>query len=199
MHPATPARSRRANTTAKLNGVAHRLPGRPRQIFDAFGLMPRYDRPKQTCKWLAEGEAGQRWYDVLCNIIGAILIGIHREAIAELLELEASPSTSIPGSRPHRPLLLRLPNSPSSKNGAIARASSVHALPFLLALHLLHLPQFIDWDMNSSVFLRAPRRQEGAQIDHLHPRRPQVSAVYSSLPSSPAGSTRTTPTSLFQR
>ena len=163
-----------ANTTAKLNGAAPIASQADlRQIFDAFGLAaPDYDKAETDVrKWLAEGEAGQRWYDVLCKIIGAIpLIGeFIQEAIAELLELESEPFDFYawplsPSTDPKTAFayteLTKFKEWGDQPEGIFSPMRSHFYWPFTCSIFFL---QFIDWDAE---FIRLSSELHGGKKAH---------------------------------
>ena len=163
-----------ANTTAKLNGASqiasqHDLD----QIFDAFGLHPpEYeDAEKEVRKWLAEGEAGKRWWEVLCGVVGAIpVIGEYiEEAIAELIEFESEPFDFYawplsPSFEPEAAFsytsLTKFKEWGSQPEGIFSPMRSHFYWPFVCSVFFL---QFIDWDAE---FVRLSSELNGGARAH---------------------------------
>ena len=185
-----------ANTTAKLNGAtAISSQEHLDHLFSAFGFRaPEYEKSqKEIRKWLAEGEAGKRWYDVLCNIIGAIpIIGeFIKEAIEELVETESEPFDFYawplsPSFEPKEAFeytsTTKFKEWGVQPEGIFSPLRSHFYWPFVCSVFFL---QFIDWD---GEFVRLSSELEGGPIKHesttytLAVREASTNAYYSKLP-----------------
>ena len=163
-----------ANTTAKLNGAAQIESQEDlEEIFETFGLHPpEYDEEeKEIRKWLGEGEAGQRWYEVLCSIIGAIpIIGeFIEEAIAELVEVESEPFEFYawplaPSYKPEEAFaytsLTKFKEWGAQPEGILSPMRSHFYWPFVCSVFFL---QFVDWDAE---FVRLSSELDGGANKH---------------------------------
>ena len=163
-----------ANTTAKLNGAAPIASQEDlEEIFETLGLTPpEYEEEeKEVRKWLAEGEAGKRWYEVLCGIIGSIpIIGeFIAEAIEELIEFESEPFDfyAWPLSPSYKPeaafsysSLTKFKEWGSQPEGLFSPMRSHFYWPFVCSVFFL---QFIDWD---DEFVRLSSELNGGANKH---------------------------------
>ena len=163
-----------ANTTAKLNGAAPIASQEDlEEIFETLGLTaPEYEEEeKEVRKWLGEGEAGKRWYDVLCGIIGSIpIIGeFIAEAIEELIEFESEPFDfyAWPLSPSYKPeaafsysSLTKFKEWGSQPEGLFSPMRSHFYWPFVCSVFFL---QFIDWD---DEFVRLSSELNGGANKH---------------------------------
>ncbi len=163
-----------ANTTAKLNGAAPIASQEDlEEIFETLGLTPpEYEEEeKEVRKWLAEGEAGKRWYEVLCGIIGSIpIIGeFIAEAIEELIEFESEPFDfyAWPLSPSYKPeaafsysSLTKFKEWGSQPEGLFSPMRSHFYWPFVCSVFFL---QFIDWD---DEFVRLSSELKGGANKH---------------------------------
>lgn len=163
-----------ANTTAKLNGAApiasqHDL----EQIFDTFGLeAPEYEECQtEVRKWLAEGEAGQRWWSTFCSIIEAIpVIGSFiAAAIEELVETESEPFEfyAWPLSPSYKPetafaytSLTKFEEWGNQPEGLFSPLRSHFYWPFVCSIFFL---QFVDWNAE---FVRLTSELKGGANPH---------------------------------
>ena len=163
-----------ANTTAKLNGAAPIASQEDlERIFETFGLeAPEYeDCEKEIRKWLAEGEAGQRWWEVLCTVVEAIpVIGSFiAEAIEELVETESEPfefyawplsPTFEPESAFSYTSLTKFKEWGAQPEGLFSPLRSHFYWPFVCSVFFL---QFVDWDAE---FVRLSSELEGGPKKH---------------------------------
>ena len=163
-----------ANTTAKLNGAAPIASQEDlEEIFETLGLTPpEYEEEeKEVRKWLGEGEAGKRWYEVLCGIIGSIpIIGeFIEEAIAELIEFESEPFEFYawplsPSYKPEKAFsyssLTKFKEWGSQPEGLFSPMRSHFYWPFVCSVFFL---QFIDWD---DEFVRLSSELNGGANKH---------------------------------
>lgn len=184
-----------ANTTAKLNGAAPIASQADLdQIFQSFGLTaPNYAQSEKSVrKWLAEGEAGKRWYNVLCNIVGAIpVIGSFiADAIRELVETESEPFEFYawplsPSQDPKTAFaytsLTTFKEWGSQPEGIFSPMRSHFYWPFVTSVFFL---QFIDWNAE---FVRLSSELNGGPRAHTSTTytlavRESSTNTYSKLP-----------------
>lgn len=163
-----------ANATARLNGASQIASQRELdEIFNTLGLTaPKYDAAeKNVRKWLAKGEAGQRWYDVLCNSVGAIpIIGSFiQTAIAELVQTESEPFNFYawplsPSFEPETAFsytsLTKFKEWGSQPEGIFSPMRSHFYWPFTCSIFFL---QFLDWDAE---FVRLTSELKGGGTKH---------------------------------